>query len=81
MPFTRAEFNSLSELLKLPHAPKAQGDEVEMKMLLPPVCGEGTHSSIPHELPSKTENHKTENVTMHDMYVFWGTIEYFTMDV
>lgn len=68
MPLTRAKFNSLLEQLKLPHAPKAQGDEVEMKMLLSPVCGEGTHSSIPHELPKKTENY-TWNVTI-DIYVF-----------
>lgn len=70
MPLTRAEFNSHLELLKLPRAPKAQGDEVEMKILLLPVYGEGTYSSIPHKLPSKTENHKTENVTMHGIYVF-----------
>lgn len=65
MPLTRAEFNSHLELFKLPRAPKAQGDEVEMKILLLPVYGEGTYSSIPHKLSSKTENHK-----MHGIYVF-----------
>lgn len=81
MPLTRAELNSHLELHKLPQAPKAQGHDVEMKILLPPVYGEGTYSSIPHKLPSKTENHKAENVRMHGIYVFWYTLEYFTMDV